>query len=338
MSLIYAVLDRSPEHRLINPDNLHLLVSHLKCGAFELPWKRDDRFGTEDTPGVLSYLSEQGILHEADGRYHWSAEAFPANEISLRTATTDNVVILDTSAPRTRVVGEIDRFAAPTRVHEEAIYFHEGRQYQVEKFDHEHGKAYVQPVDVDYHTDADLAVRIRVLDEFTRAERAGHGEVLVSSLPTIYKKIRLYTHENVGWGKIHLPEIELQTTAFWTFLTEHDAARLLREHVEVGIAGLGQLLHGIAPLFLMCDPHDLGVASEVRSPHTLAPTVYLYDSIPGGIGFAERLYRIRDLLLRRAAEHLRDCGCDDGCPSCVGPAAALGADVKRATAAVLELL
>ncbi len=332
------VLDRGVEHGLINPDNLHLLVSHLKCGAFELPWTREDRFGTEDTPGVLSYLAEQGILHEADGRYHWSAEAFPASEISLRTASTDNVVIIDTSAPRTHVIGEIDRFAAPLRVHDEAIYFHEGRQYQVERFDHEHNKAYVRPVDVDYYTDADDAVRIRVLDEFVRADRAAHGEVLVSSLPTIFKKIRLYTHENVGWGKIHLPEQELQTTAFWTFLDGRATARLARTHLEVGIAGLGQLLHGIAPLFLMCDPHDLGVASEVRSPHTGAPTVYLYDAVPGGVGFAERLFRLREVLLDRAAQHLEECPCDDGCPSCVGPASALGADVKRATRELLGIL
>ncbi len=332
------VLDRSAEHGLINPDNLHLLVSHLKCGAFELPWKRDERFGTEDTPGVLEYLNEQGILHEADGRYHWSAEAFPASDVSLRTASTDNVVIIDTSAPRTRVIGEIDRFAARLRVHDEAVYFHEGRQYQVERFDHEHDKAYARPVDVDYYTDADDAVRIRVLDEFARSERSAHGEVLVSSLPTMFKKIRLFTHENVGWGKIHLPEQELQTTAFWTFLDERATARLGSAHLEVGIAGLGHLLHGIAPLFLMCDPRDLGVAAEVRSPHTGAPTVYLYDTIPGGVGFAERLFRIRDLLVERASEHVDACGCEDGCPSCVGPASGLGADVKSATRELLALI
>ncbi len=359
------VLERAPEHGLINPDNLHVLVSHLKCGAFELPWSREERFGTEDTPGVLSYLAEQGILHESGERYHWSAEAFPAHEVSLRTASPENVVIVDTSPPRVRVIGEIDRFDAPLRVHDGAIYFHEGRQYQVERFDHENGRAYVRPVDVDYHTDADLAVRIRVLDEFARSgdaqpgsdanaastadkpvpveERhsrrmAAHGEVLVSALPTIYKKIRLYTHENVGWGRIHLPEQELQTTAFWLTVDGRVAARLGRERLEVGVTGLGQLLHGIAPVFLMCDPRDLGVASEVRSPHTELPTIYLYDVVPGGIGFAERLFRLRDVLLARAAEHVDACPCEDGCPSCVGPAAALGADVKSATRALLAAL
>jgi DEAD/DEAH box helicase domain-containing protein len=332
------LFERRPEVGLVNPDNLHLLVAHLRCGAFELPWSRSERFGTEDTPGVLSYLAEQGILHEADERYHWAAEAFPAHEVSLRTASSENVVIIDVSAPRTRVIGEIDRFAAPTRVHEGAIYIHEGRQYQVERFDHENAKAYVRPVDVDYHTDADLAVRIRVLDEFARSADAAHGEVLVSALPTIYKKIRLFTHENVGWGRIDLPEQELQTTAFWLQLADHAVSRITRERVEIGIAGLGQLLHGIAPLFLMCDPHDLGVAAEVRSPHTGRPTVYLYDVVPGGVGFAERLFRLRDVLVERAGEHLAACSCVDGCPSCVGPAAALGADVKRATRAVLETL
>ena len=352
------VLDRGVEAGLTNPNNLHILVGHVKCAAFELPVSREERFGSEDTPGVLGYLGEQGILHEADGRYHWSAEAFPANELSLRTASAENVVIIDTSPPRTRVIGEIDRFAAPMRVHEGAIYFHEGRQYQVERFDHAEGKAYVTPVDVDYHTEADLAVRIRVLAEFAAHDgarpgsnanaadssgsgaggderhwrwMAAHGEVLVSALPTIYKKIRLYTHENVGWGRIHLPEQELQTTAFWLSLPELPGK-------EIAVAGLGHLLHGIAPLFLMCDPKDLGVTSEVRSPHTRRPTVFLYDIVPGGVGFAERLFRIRPLLIERAREHVAACTCDDGCPSCVGPASALGADVKRATRQLLDLL
>ncbi|MDP9264959.1 MAG: DEAD/DEAH box helicase [Chloroflexota bacterium] len=333
------VLERPPEAGLVNPDNLYVLVGHLKCGAFELPFERSERFGTEDTPGVLSYLDEQGILHEADGRYHWSAQAFPAEAMSLRTASNDNVVIIDTGAGA-RVIGEVDRFAAPVLVHEQAIYLHESRQFQVERLDWENGKAYVREVNVDYYTDAGLAVRIRVLDEFARGrsgprfERA-HGEVLVSALATVYKKLTMYTHENVGWGKIHLPEQELQTTSFWLALDERAPGGWPKERVEVALAGLGNLLHGLAPLFLMCDPHDLGLAVEVRSPHTERPTVYLFDMTPGGVGFSERLFRATDTLLDRAREHLAACACDDGCPSCVGPAYALGREVKRAVAELL---
>src|SRR5437764_5287823 len=143
--------------------------------------------------------------------------------MSLRTATTDNVVIIDQTDGRHHVIGEVDRFGAPLILHEQAIYLHESKQFQVEKLDWENAKAYVREVNVDYYTDAGLAVRIRVLAEFAseteKATRA-HGEVLVSALATVYKKLTLFTHENVGWGKIHLPEQELQTTSFWLALPE----------------------------------------------------------------------------------------------------------------------
>jgi DEAD/DEAH box helicase domain-containing protein len=348
------VLDRSPEAGLVNPDNLHVLVHHLKCAAFEIPFETRERFGTEDTPGVLAYLDEQGVLHESGGKYHWSDQAFPAETTSLRTATNDNVVIVDTTgpAPRTigsehhdgkvRVIGEIDRFAAQVLLHEQAIYLHESKQFQVERLDWDNAKAYVREVKVDYYTQAELAVRIRVIDEFDRrsGERGfdlAHGEVLVSTLSTIYKKLTMYTHENVGWGKIHLPEQELQTTSFWCSLPERAVAGWPKERVEVALAGLGNLLHGLAPLLLMCAPHDLGLAVEVRSPHTERPTIYLFDMTPGGIGFSERLFKSTDVLLQRAREHLASCGCGTGCPSCVGPAYALGAEVREAVADLLSL-
>ena len=348
------VLDRSPEAGLVNPDNLHVLVHHLKCAAFEIPFEARERFGTEDTPGVLSYLDEQGVLHEAGGKYHWSDQAFPAETTSLRTATNDNVVIVDTTGPaqrtigseyhdgKARVIGEIDRFAAQVLLHEQAIYLHESKQFQVERLDWENAKAYVREVKVDYYTQAELAVRIRVIDEFDRRSAQprfdfAHGEVLVSSLTTIFKKLTMYTHENVGWGKIHLPELELQTTSFWCSLPERAVAGWPKERVEVGLAGLGNLLHGLAPLLLMCAPHDLGLAVEVRSPHTERPTIYLFDMTPGGIGFAERLYKNASVLFDRAREHLASCSCQTGCPSCVGPAYALGAEVRESVAHLLSL-
>ena len=333
------ILGGSPEAGLINPDNLHILVEHLKCAAFELPFERSERFGTEDTPGVLSYLADQGILHEAEARYHWSDQAFPAEAMSLRTASNDNVVIIDTSNGGQRVIGEVDRFAAPVLVHEQAIYLHESRQFQVEKLDLENAKAYVREVKVDYYTDAGLSVRVSVLAEFAaRDEQAhlAHGEVHVSALATVYKKLTMFTHENVGWGKIFLPEQSLQTTGFWLALPPTVTRGWPKERLETALAGLGNLLHALAPLFLMCDPHDLGLATQVRSPHTALPTVFLFDMTPGGIGFSERLYRSTGALLGRAAEHLAACRCGDGCPSCVGPAYALGAQVKTSTAELLR--
>ena len=127
------LLTKSPENALLNPDNLYILLSHFKCAAFELPFEDGDSFGNAPAPEeLLGYLDEQGILHHVDGRYHWSAEDFPASEISLRSAAAENFIIIDITDPaHHRVVGEMDRFTAPMLLHENAIYMHEGRQFQV---------------------------------------------------------------------------------------------------------------------------------------------------------------------------------------------------------------
>jgi DEAD/DEAH box helicase domain-containing protein len=265
------------------------------------------------------------------------AEHFPAESVSLRTAAIDNFVIIE-QGPPARVIGELDRQAAPVLIHEEAIYLHQGQQYQVEKLDWAEKKAFVRAVAVDYYTDASLAVTLRVLEvsQETRGEtaRSQYGEVMVSATPTIFKKIKFDTHENIGWGKIFLPQEDLHTTAYWlslppTLQTAPPSA------LAGALVGLANVLVQIAPLYLMCDPRDVRVVSEVKSPFTGAPTIYLYESVPGGVGFAERLFRMRRELLAAAAELVGGCGCPQGCPSCVGPVVEVGADGK---AAVLRLL
>jgi DEAD/DEAH box helicase domain-containing protein len=324
---------QSPEHALVNPDNLLILLSHIKCAAFELPFREGEQYGGQSIDQILDFLEEQGILHKVEGTYHWSTESYPAEEISLRTAARDNVVIIDTTEVEPRVIGEVDSFSAPTMVHEEAIYIHEGEQYQIEKLDWEGKKAYATKVGVDYYTDANLAVQVRVIDQFEseRLDRCSkaHGEVLVSVLPTIYKKIKLWTHENVGWGDIRLPEQEMQTTAYWLSFPERVTGMLTRADLESGLVGLCNVLVNVAPLFLMCDPRDIGVKPEVRSPHTGEATIFIYDRVPAGIGFAEKLYRIHDQLLDTAERLVRDCGCAQGCPSCVGPVGEIGPYGKR---------
>jgi DEAD/DEAH box helicase domain-containing protein len=324
---------QSPEHALINPDNLLILLSHIKCAAFELPFQEGERYGGQSIDQILDFLEEQGVLHKVGDTYHWSVDSYPAEEISLRTAARDNVVIIDTTEVEPRVIGEMDSFSAPVMVHEEAIYIHEGEQYQIEELDWEEKKAYGTHVDVDYYTDAELAVQVRVIDKFESEGFEGcnkaHGEVLVSALPTIYKKIKLWSHENVGWGDIRLPEQEMQTTAYWLGFPEEVLRTWTRTDVQTGLVGLSNVLVNVAPLFLMCDPRDIGVKPEVRSPHTKEATIYIYDRVPAGIGFAEKLYQIHDLLLDTAEQLVRDCDCAAGCPSCVGPEGEVGAHGKR---------
>jgi DEAD/DEAH box helicase domain-containing protein len=338
---------RPPEHGLINPDNLLILISHLKCAAFELPFTENDDplFGTAETGtilGALAMLEEDGVVQRVDDVWHWTDQAYPAEEVSLRTAARDNVVIVDeTERGRPRVIGEVDEFSAPMLVHTEAIYLHEGQQYHVDRYDREEQKAYVHAVDVDYYTDADLAVRVEVLEQFSDdpvGAPRNHGEVLVGALPTKYKKIKLHTHENVGWGEIHLPETQMHTGAYWLCLPHALTDRMQVAELQGALVGLANLLATIAPLYLMCDPRDLGVAAEVKSPFTERGTITMYDKIPGGIGFGPRLYDLHPALLEAAHDLIAACPCVAGCPSCAGPPTEIGARGKRLTLGILKLL
>lgn len=329
----------SPEHARINPDNLYILVNHVKCAAFELPFSEEGHFGTAGIGEVLEYLENQGVLHRAGEKYHWQAESFPAEAFSLRSATSENYVIIDrTETARPVVIGEVDRPSAPMLIHPEAIYFHAGRSYQVTELDPEGMRCYVKQVDADYYTDADLAVRLEVLDEFERTTGWGWGEVLLASRPTVYKKIRLATHENIGYGNIHLDEEQMHTTAAWLTLPDGPLWETWDEdRRSTALAGLAHLLRIVAPLFLMCARTDLQVQGVVRDPHFERPTVYLADNYPGGVGLAEAAWNLKDRLMASAWEALDACPCKEGCPACVG---ALGAklNAKEATRQLLVAL
>ncbi|MFP4482273.1 MAG: DEAD/DEAH box helicase [Thermovirgaceae bacterium] len=329
----------SPEQARINADNLYILVSHLKCGAFELPFDKGERFGEEDPEEILEYLEAQGILHHAGGRYHWQADSFPAESLSLRSATSENYVITDiTETANPVVIGEVDRPSAPMLIHPEAIYFHGGESYQVTELDSKGMRCYVRKVDADYYTDADMAVRFQVIDTFDTQNQWGWGEVLLASRPTVYKKIRLHTHENVGYGHIHLPEDQMHTTACWFFLpTGIVWEGWSEDRRSSALTGLAHLLKGTVPLFLMCDRHDLRIHSMVKDPFLGGPAIYIADNYPGGVGLAEAAYGLRKTLLKSAAEALEGCPCEDGCPACVG---AMGSQMhsKRDTRFLLDTL
>ncbi len=355
----------SPEHAYIQPDNLEILVNHLKCAAFELPLAADESFGDADLGALCERLSEAGYLHKSGDYWHWTQEAYPADTVSLRSVSSDNFVIIDeTDAPD--VVGEIDFPSALTMIHPKAIYLHGGQQYHVERLDFEQRKAYVKRVEVDYFTDAIRYTQIRPLEIEEEACVPGpatrmHGDVQVRSQVVGFKKIKFYTLENVGAGKLELPENEMHTTAYWMTLTQDLLASLpysISERQD-GMFGLLHALESIACLLLMCDRMDLGAtigegippgASDAEWPRTspegagsrveefFKPTLYLYDAYPGGIGLSEPLYRIHEQLIRKTRELIAGCACESGCPSCVGPSGETGARSKEAALAILDRL
>lgn len=318
---------RSPEHGLINPDNFVILYNHIKCAAYELPFRDDERFGVETTQEILGYMEEARLVRRVSGRWHWMTDVFPAADISLRSASNENFIIVDISEPDPLVIGEMDRFSAPMLLHEEAIYIHDARQYQVERLDFDDKKAYVRKVEVDYYTDANLNVDVSVLD--VGREGAGRdgrikkfcGEVRVTAIVTLFKKIKLNTHENIGAGPVNLPELEMHTTSYWFCMPFSQSSETTKgPRLQDALIGLSNVLGNAAPVYLMCGGSDIRVMYQTRSPFTGLPTVFIYDNYPGGVGFSEKLYELHDEVFEMAERLIENCGCDAGCPSCVGPA------------------
>ena len=317
------LLGSRPEEARLDPDNLHVLLAHLRAATFELPFEPGEVFGPGPVDDLLAFLAEERHVRQAgDGRWYWSSENFPASEISMRAAAPENVVIIDTTPDRPRVLGEVDLFSAQVLVHERAIYMHESVQYYVDRLEWGERKAYVHKIDADHYTYANRAVTLKPLDVFGEAPAQGgrriHGEVMVASLVTLFKKLKFGTDENVGWGPIDLPELELQTTAYW-LTAERLATRWRRDDLDVALLGAGRAIQTVAAVLLMVDPRDLGLVAQVRSPHSEEPTIYLYEAMPGGIGLSERLWQRHDELLDAAAALVAACPCEAGCPACTGP-------------------
>ncbi|MBJ7604165.1 MAG: DEAD/DEAH box helicase [Candidatus Dormibacteraeota bacterium] len=331
-------LEAAPEEGLIDPDNPLVLAGHLQAGLFELPFSEGEKLGRGQVAEMLELFQEDGVVSRSGGRWFWSADAFPAEGISLRRLAADNVVIVDTSPARPQVIGEMDQFSAQVMLHEEAIYLQEGAQYHVDRLDWDEKKAYLRPVEVDYYTDALLAVSVNVLDCFESGSPApldrSHGEVKLTALATLFKKIRFHTHENIGSGPIRLPEQTLHTTAYWTSLEPDYWLRLGRECLEAGLQGMAHAMRTVAAVRLMCDPRDLGSTAEVKAISTLRPTVTIYEVYPGGVGYAKRLFELHEQLLADAAQLVEECPCPHGCPSCIGPLW----QVEGAKQACLQLL
>ncbi len=266
----------SPEHGLINPDNPYILVSHLKCAAFELPFVEGEPFGDHEVGDYLHVLGEAGLLHHAGGRWHWTSETYPADHLSLRTVGSDNFVVVDTThtevgthqlTKKRQVIAEVDWKSAFSMIHPKAIYLIEGAQYEVQELhfrEDEEKVAYVRKVALDYFTDAIAAKGVWALDRFrataSGAGRVEQGELLVAEQVVGFKKIKFDTMENVGAGGVELPQQEMHTAGLWLSIPPETLAAVSpdRDALVDGLRGLTHLLHHIAPLFLMCDVRDLG--------------------------------------------------------------------------------
>jgi DEAD/DEAH box helicase domain-containing protein len=382
-------LGASPEQARIDPDQLLILLDHIRCAAFELPFRDGDVFGKEDLSEMLAYLQEHGVVHHEGGQWHWMEDSYPANSVSLRSVAEGNFVVIDTTNGAQTVIAEVDYSSAPETIYEGAIYMIQSAPYQVERLDWEGRKAFVTRTQADYYTDAIDYTRLKILDESMGSDSidqqrsiesdpidsidssVAQGEVHLVRRIAGFKKIRYYTHENIGFGKIQLPDQEMHTTAVWWQVNPDalDAAFESRQQALDGFLGAGYALHIVAAMRMLSEPRDIGRAvgdgnaewfatvgangrgrllnkdGEAVDPMGLqrfTPTLFLYDNYPGGIGISAPLFENRSAIVEDAQALVGACECAHGCPSCIGPILASdevrGYSPKQVALRVLGLL
>jgi DEAD/DEAH box helicase domain-containing protein len=412
-------LGASPEHARIHPDQLLILMDHVRCAAFELPFKDGDRFGgsscTEDLQEMLGYLRDEGVLQRQGGpdggRWYWVADSYPANAVSLRSVAEGNFVVIDTGDGKQTIIAEVDYSGAPGTLYEGAIYMVQSQPYQVERLDWTGRKAFVRKTRADYYTDAIDYTRLKILDRFDSRRLGGHpaepaatpaagetaashpatavpeavpeaapeapvaatshGEVQIVRRYPGYKKIRYYSHDNIGYGHIDLPDQEMHTSAVWWQVEPNALERSLptREQAIEGFLGVAYALHHVAALRAMAEVRDLGRAvgdsqgrwfavlggdgrGQLRGPSNepleeppgdrFEPTLFLYDNYPGGVGLSAPLFDDAQALVTDALGLVSGCACAHGCPACIGPILASDEQAlrspKRSALIVLRLL
>ncbi|MFW6131749.1 MAG: DEAD/DEAH box helicase [Candidatus Aminicenantaceae bacterium] len=355
---------KNPEKALINPDNLSILVSHVECAAFELPFVDGEKFGEREIGEILKFLEEEGLVYHSKDKWFWTSDAYPADGVSLRSISSDNFVVVDTTK-QPKAIAEVDFSSTLMTLHPKAIYMCEGVQYYVENLDYKQRKAYVKKTDVDYYTDAIDYTKIKIIDIFegkkSENHTISHGEVHVATQVVGFKKIKFYTMENVGAGDLSLPQNEMHTTAYWLTIPASifQQLKFTSEQKINGLYGLAYLLHHVSPLFMMCDLHDVGVSigdnstgkslppRDIRkkiypeesgfiSKMDFEPNIFIYDNFPGGIGLSPSLFDLEDKLLIHSKKTIEACPCEEGCPSCVGPVKESGEQAKQVALQIIN--
>lgn len=229
---------RSPENALCNPDNIRILLRHLACAAYELPFQKGETFaGFGQVDELLASLVDAGEVYQTANQYHWIGEGFPSHAFSLRTSGDDVVVIQDISGSQPLVIGQIDLESVPLLTYEGAIYMHQARTYIVEELDLDNRLANVAPVDVDYYTRSSVSSTIRNLAPKKESMEGdllrAYGEIIVVTKATGFRKIKRYTHETLGFGDITLPETELDTDGYWLIFGESLTEKLVQAGILV---------------------------------------------------------------------------------------------------------
>lgn len=313
---------RNPENAIVDPHNPYVTIGHVRAAAYELPISGADfQWFGDYLPSILEMLEDQKELRHAGNQWYWTGQGYPADDVKLRSMADDTFTIVDTTEDNT-VIGTIAEYSAYEQVHPEAIYLHDGESYYVENLDLKQKVAYIKKADTDYFTQSITERRVDIDD--TEEERLFReatlffGDITVTSQVFMFKKIKFFSRDSIGYGKIDLPQYSMHTSSFW-LVPSLETLRLVkdfgREPAE-GMLGIANAASAVVPVFAMCDQMDIGTV--VDASNTGVTSIFIYDKYAGGVGFAQKCYEEAERILEACLELIQNCECENGCPSCVG--------------------
>ena len=325
------VFGQNPEQAVVDPDNPHVAIGHLKSAIYELPMPDADvpGFG-EFAPVLLELIEEEGHVRHQDGMWFWSSTDYPAAAVSLRNISGAVYTIQDRAADD-QVIGTMDESSAMSQLHTHAVYLHGAETYFVDELDMDKKIAFVERQDLDYYTQSVQSSEIRIDDKDYEKPwgkcTLGFGDVTVVTHIPMFKKVKFHTRDSLGFEELEMPPQQLDTVSLWLAPPPEVAEAVLRHNrvLAEGLIGVANCLAEVAPMFVMCDVQDIGVV--VDSANLGQDAVFLYDRYPGGMGYAERCAEVLPDLIESVHTVVSRCACEWGCPSCVGaavPSFALG--------------
>ncbi|MEA3400118.1 MAG: DEAD/DEAH box helicase [Armatimonadota bacterium] len=315
---------QTPEEAVVDPDNPHITIGHLRCATHELPLGDEEvsAFGPY-ADVVLELLEEEGYVSHLEEHWYWASSEYPAADVNLRNISGPVYTIQDDREGE-RVIGTIDQFSALTQLHDHAVYIHGAETYFVEELDLDQKIVHVDRRDLDYYTQSVQSSQIRIdeVEEETQwlGATVGFGDVTVTTTIPMFKKIKFATRDSLGFEQLELPPQELETVAMWFVPPERIVGEMMREGMIVGEAliGIANVFVEVAPFFVMCDTQDIGTVVDASCLGR--DTLFVHDRYPGGMGFAHRCMQRVDEIMPTIRRVIEECGCEDGCPSCVGSA------------------
>jgi DEAD/DEAH box helicase domain-containing protein len=318
-----ALFGRNPEHALVAPDNVYILLKHLPCAAYERPLTDKDEglFGPGFVEAMVQ-LERDGSLAYRNDRWYFQGIGYPAEDVSLRSVSSTKVAILDESQ-NYRLMEELEATTAPSRVYPGAIYLHQGESYLITRLDLDMGIAYASPVDVNYYTEPREINEVNILNTWQRkgmpAGEACFGQLGVTQQIIGYRRLQQFTDAVLSLEPLEMSEQSFNTTGLW-FEVPAEIGRAVGGQGLDWTGGLHAVEHaaiGLLPLFAMCDRLDIGGLSTPRHPDTGRAQVFIYDALPGGVGIAEKGFELLVELWRATLRAIEECPCQEGCPSCI---------------------